>query len=72
MAENGLVAVLSTLDMGMAYHLFRHRDKDFARKKRPLRPARTLRRRAERNPCDRKTCGIEQGTCGRSSRSGRS
>ena len=29
-AENGLIAVLSTLEMGMSYKMFRRRDNDFA------------------------------------------
>jgi hypothetical protein len=36
-AENGLVAVLSTLEMGMSYHMFRRRDNDFAVLKRAPR-----------------------------------
>ena len=36
-AENGLVAVLSTLEMGMSYRMFRRRDNDFAVLKRAPR-----------------------------------
>ena len=36
-AENGLVAVLSTLEMGMSYNMFRRRDNDFAVLKRAPR-----------------------------------
>ena len=36
-AENGLVAVLSALEMGMSYNMFRCRDRDFAALKKALR-----------------------------------